>query len=565
MALLLVLTILLPLIGSLFLFAMPGYPAKSARSLTLALALATLGLSLILVLGFDIKKVGPQFSFVDAFGSVGLVWLPRLGVRLAFGLDGISLWLFALTSLLMITAVFSSWDSVTEKAPTHYALLLALQSGLLGVFSSLDIILFYCFFEFTLIPLFFLIGIFGGPGPQRRKAATTYFLTMLAGSLLMLLGLISLVAVYYQHTSPHILTFSIPELTEGLRKIEWDQWNQPHSWFDPSSEVPFWTSPQVLIFLLLFAGFAIKVPIFPFQTWVPLVYVEAPMSATILLAGVMAKVGTYGLLRFNLAMTPIGAQALSPLLTTLATITILYAALAALAQTDLKRLVAYSSISHMGFIALGLFSLNATGMDGAVIQMVNHGLTTGALFACLGVVFERYQTREMADLGGLWDRMPLWSFFLILASLGAAALPGLNGFIGEFPILLGMFRSNPTTAVFATLGMILGAYYLLLMLQKVVFGPLKEPITSVTSATAAGPIGWPMIAGLTPLMVLIVWIGIVPKPFLDRYQASLKPIAAQLESKKDQKSVVDRIPTQNTLAATHSPARANVTPSRSAR
>jgi NADH-quinone oxidoreductase subunit M len=531
MAFLLVLTVLLPLFGSLILLAMPGYPARSARSLALMVSLATLGLSLLLLLAFDSTVAGPQFSSVDSFGNRGLAWLPRLGIRFSMGLDGISLWLFLLTSLLMVPAIFSSWEKVTEKAPAHYAFLLALQSGLLGVFSSMDIVLFYVFFEFTLIPLFFLVGIFGGSA-QRRKASVTYFLYMLAGSLLMLLGLISLVAVYYQHTNPHILTFSIPELTEGLRGIRWDRWNEPHTWATRNNGQTFWFSPQVLIFLLLFAGFAIKVPVFPFHTWVPLVYVEAPMSATILFAGVMAKVGTYGLLRFNLGMTPIGMQALAPVMATLAVITILYGALAALAQTDLKRLVAYSSISHMGFIALGLFSMNATGLEGATIQMVNHGLTTGALFACLGVIFERYKTREMAELGGLWNRMPLWSFFLILASLGAAALPGLNGFIGEFPILLGMFRFDPTLASLATLGMILGAYYLLLMIQKVVFGPLKVPAQYGDSHPQVEPMSRLEIAGLVPLMVLIVLIGIVPAPFLSRLQPSLKPIASGLEIKK---------------------------------
>jgi NADH-quinone oxidoreductase subunit M len=531
MAFLLVLTVLLPLFGSLVLFALPRYPTQSARSLALMVSLATFGLSLILLLFFDSKKVGPQFSVVDSFGTLGVAWLPRLGIRFSFGLDGISLSLVLLTTLLMIPAVFASWDTVNEKAPAHYALLMALQSGLLGVFSSLDIILFYVFFEFTLIPLFFLIGVFGG-SQQRRKAAVTYFLYMLAGSLLMLLGLISLVAVYYQHTTPHILTFSIPELTEGLKQIPWAAWNQPHAWGDRGNGEPFWSSPQILIFLLLFAGFAIKVPLFPFPTWVPLVYVEAPMSSTILFAGVMAKVGAYGLLRFNLAMTPIGTQALAPVLATLAVITILYGALAALAQTDLKRLVAYSSVSHMGFIALGLFSLNATGIEGAVIQMVNHGLTTGALFACLGMIFARFHTREISELGGLWNKLPVWSFFLILASLGAAALPGLNGFIGEFPILLGMYRSSPTLACFATLGMILGAYYLLLMIQKVVFGPFKVPTGDRHGEVPVRALGWPEIAGLTPLMVLILLIGIIPSPFLSRIQPSLKPIVARLDVEK---------------------------------
>jgi NADH-quinone oxidoreductase subunit M len=542
MAFLLVLTVLLPLVGSVTLFAMPKLPMHSARQLALGFTLVTMGLSLLLLLNFDPTVVSPQFAFEDHLGKLGLAWFPeRFGVRFALGLDGISLWLFLLTSLLMITSVFASWESVTERVPAHYALLLALQTGLLGLFASLDVVLFYIFFEFTLIPLFFVIGLYGGP--DRRRASVIFFLYTLAGSLLTLLGVIALVAVHYQHSPGNVLTFSIPELTEGLRHIEWNEWTQPLAWGDWRGGKTFWMTPQVLIFLLLFAGFAIKVPLFPFHTWLPLAHVEAPTAGSILLAGVMLKVGSYGFLRFNMAMTPIGAQALYPLMGTLAVIGILYGALAALAQTDVKRLVAYSSVSHMGFIILGMFSLNATGIDGSVIQMVNHGLTTGALFACVGVIYERYHTRDMAELGGLWKRLPLWAFFFILSALGSAALPGLNGFVGEFPILLGMFRIDPTLAVLASLGMILGAYYLLLMLQKVVFGPLKEPTAhghghghdahdAGSSHGGVRPVGWHEIAGLTPIMVLIVLIGVFPKPFLDRIQPPLVPIAAQFEKAK---------------------------------
>ena len=382
---------------------------------------------------------------------------------MAFGLDGLSLWLFVLTSLLMITAICCSWESIKERVAAHFAFLLALETGLLGLFASLDVILFYIFFEFTLIPLFFLIGIWGGP--QRRRASVTFFLYTLAGSLLTLLGVIALVVVHYQFSPGKVLTFSIPELTRGLGALTWPEWRQVDSW----------SSPQVLIFLLLLAGFAIKVPMFPFHTWLPLAHVEAPTAGSVILAGVLLKVGSYGLLRFNLGMTPLAAAALFPLIATLAVIGIIYGALAALAQTDIKRLVAYSSVSHMGFIVLGLFSLNATGMDGAVIQMLNHGLTTGALFACVGVIYERYHTRSMDEMGGLWNRMPLLAFFFILASLGSAALPGLNGFVGEFPILVGAYAASPRAGVLAATGMILGAYYLLWMLRRVIFGPLREP------------------------------------------------------------------------------------------
>ena len=241
------------------------------------------------------------------------------------------------------------------------------------------------------------------------------------------------------------------------------------------------------IFLLLLAGFAIKVPMFPFHTWLPLAHVEAPTAGSVILAGVLLKVGSYGLLRFNLGMTPIGALALFPLIATLAVIGIIYGALAALAQTDIKRLVAYSSVSHMGFIVLGLFSLNATGMDGAVIQMLNHGLTTGALFACVGVIYERYHTRSMDEMGGLWNRLPLLAFFFILASLGSAALPGLNGFVGEFPILVGAYAASPRAAVLAATGMVLGAYYLFWMLRRVIFGPLREPTGHDDHGGGQGP------------------------------------------------------------------------------
>ncbi len=536
MEFLLVLTVLLPLVGAVTLFAMPQLPTKSARSLALGFTLVTMGLSLLLLLNFDPSVTAPQFAYKDELDKLGWAWMPRFGVRFALGLDGISLWLFLLTSLLMITSVFASWESVQERAPAHYALLLALQTGLLGLFASLDVVLFYIFFEFTLIPLFFVIGLYGGP--ERRRASITFFLYTLAGSLLTLLGVIALVAVHYQHSKGNVLTFSIPELTEGLKHLTWKEWTTPRTWGDWRTGMPFWMSPQVLIFLLLFAGFAIKVPLFPFHTWLPLAHVEAPTAGSILLAGVMLKVGSYGFLRFNMAMTPIGAQALYPLMGTLAVIGIIYGALAALAQSDVKRLVAYSSVSHMGFIILGMFSLNATGIDGSVIQMVNHGLTTGALFACVGVIYERYHTREMSELSGLWKRLPLWAFFFILTALGSAALPGLNGFVGEFPILLGMFRTDATLAVIASLGMILGAYYLLVMLQKVVFGPLKEPTGHGHHDDGHGhghehaairPIGWHEIAGLTPLMVLIVLIGIYPKPFLDRIQPPLVPIVKQFE------------------------------------
>jgi NADH-quinone oxidoreductase subunit M len=539
MASLLVITVLLPLVGSLILFASPRMEMQVARATALVTAVAALTLSLVLVFFFRPGVLEPQFAFGPSGGPYGLKWLDPPGIRFALGLDGISLWLFALTALLMLPTIGASWASITDRPAMHYAFLLSLETGLLGLFASLDVVLFYIFFEFTLIPLFFLIGIWGGE--QKRRAAVTFFLYTLAGSLLTLLGVISLVVVHYQHSLGNVLTFSIPELTRGLAKLSetWPEWNSAASWT---------TSPQALIFLLLFAGFAIKVPMFPFHTWLPLAHVEAPAAGSILLAGVLLKVGGYGLLRFNMGMTPVGARVLFPMLVTLAVIGVIYGALVALAQTDVKRLVAYSSVSHMGFVVLGFFALNATGMEGAVIQMINHGLTTGALFACVGVFYERYHTREMSELGGLWQRLPLLAFFFILSSLGSAAVPGLNGFVGEFPILTGMFNRSPRATVLAATGMILGAYYLFWMLQSVIFGPLREPLGhgnghSLTHEQGHGnaavrPVGWHEILGLAPLMVLMVVIGVYPRPFFARIRPSVAPIAGRFESSDPTQPVI---------------------------
>jgi NADH-quinone oxidoreductase subunit M len=512
MATLLAITVFLPVVVSLALVAVPGLEAHRVRLIAMSTTLVTLALSLVLLAGFSPGQADPQFAFQSSDGHYGLSWVVRPDIRFALGLDGLSLWLFLLTSILMITAIFASWESIKERVPSYYAFLLALETGLLGLFASLDVVLFYIFFEFTLIPLFFLIGLWGGP--QRRRAAVTFFLYTLAGSLLTLLGVIALVVVHFQYSPGNVLTFSIPELTRGLAASTWSEWHNPG-----------WNSPQAVIFLLLLAGFAIKVPMFPFHTWLPLAHVEAPTAGSIILAGVLLKVGSYGLLRFNIGMTPLGAAALFPLIATLAVVGIIYGALAALSQTDIKRLVAYSSVSHMGFVVLGMFALNATGLDGSVIQMVNHGLTTGALFACVGIIYERYHTREMSKVGGLWNRLPILAFFLILAALGSAAVPGLNGFVGEFPILVGTFGKSPRAAVVGATGMIFGACYLFVMLKKVVFGPLVEPAlhAAVPGQTIdpgqlqppISPVGWYEIAGLSPLIGLIVLIGVYPRPFLE--------------------------------------------------
>ncbi|MFO0957866.1 MAG: NADH-quinone oxidoreductase subunit M [Isosphaeraceae bacterium] len=546
---LLVITILLPLAGALALFAMPRLPYTTARWVGLGFVLATLALTAVLVSDFDPGQAGPQFAFTHQAGTrtiYGLDWIGYPDIRFATGLDGLSIGLFALTSFLMIATTFASWESIRDRAATHYALLLALESGLLGLFASLDVVLFYIFFEFTLIPLFFLIGLYGGP--ERRRASITFFLYTLVGSLLTLVGVISLVMIHAQCSADRLLTFSIPELAAGLGdpgKLAWPDWWRAHAWGEWGAAgvfsgeywgqlLAFFTSPQVLIFLLLFAGFAIKVPLFPFHTWLPLAHVEAPTAGSIVLAGVLLKLGGYGLMRFNLAMTPLGGQALFPMLAFLSVAGIIYGALTALAQTDIKKLVAYSSVSHMGFVTLGLFAFNRTGLEGALIQMINHGLTTGALFACVGVIYERYHTREMGEFGGLWDRMPLFAFFLILSSLGSAAVPGLNGFVGEFPILAAMFARDWRVTAFATIGMVLGAYYLLVMLQKTLFGPLREPGNDASHGhghdeahSAVRRLGWHEVVGLGSLMVPIVLLGVYPAPVFDQMKPATTALAAR--------------------------------------
>jgi len=540
MPLLLILTIMLPFVGAIVLFAGQAKMDRgTARNIALGVVLATLVVGLPLVFQFDNSSSGPQFAFGKA-GSWGLPWIGTPNIRLAFGLDGISIGLFALTNLLMVTAVCASWESIKERAPLHYALLLFLQSGLLGLFASLDIVLFYIFFEFTLIPLFFLVGIFGGP--ERRKASVTLFIYTVVGGMLTLMGLILLVSLNAQYGAAHKLTFSIPDITVSLRQLKWQPW---------ASESLFgW---QTLIFLLLFAGFAIKVPLFPFHSWLPLAHVEAPTAGSILLAGVLLKVGGYGIIRFNLGMTPIGAKVLFPALAILAVTGAIYGALAALAQKDIKRLVAYSSVSHMGIICLGLFALNSTGIAGGTIQMINHGLTTGALFACVGVIYERYHTRDMSALGGLWNRMPKLAFFLMVASLGSIALPGMNGFVGEFPILVGMYATSPVAGILAGTSMILGAFYTLWMMQRVLFGPLREPghghgpdhgHTDTAHAHSdyhashgddghhgekamqIDPLGWHEVLGLAPLILFIFVIGLRPSPFVNPINPAVEKIAA---------------------------------------
>jgi NADH-quinone oxidoreductase subunit M len=523
----LLLTIFLPLFGAIGLWLAASAGREAARVIALAVCLATLFCASQLIVGY-VKAGGAQeFAVTDA------AWLTGGGapidVRFSVGLDGLGVWLFGLSALLFLTAILVSWEAITDRAPLFYAMLLLLEFGCLGVFAARDIILFYVFFEFTLIPLFFLIGIWGSE--DRRHAAIKFFLFTLAGSLLTFLGLLAIVLWDYQNQSgqssaEHVMRFSIPALTRGLAP---EAHPLPLNW-------------QVIVFLALFAGFAIKVPLFPLHTWLPLAHVQAPTAGSVILAGILLKIGVYGFLRFSVPMLPEATALLVTPLLWLSVAGIVYGALVALAQSDMKKLIAYSSVSHLGFCTLGLFALNAVSVQGSALQLINHGLSTGALFAMVGMIYERYHTRQIADLAGLTARMPTLAFFMVFFTFSSIGVPGLNGFAGEFMILLGTFQrawaDSPaaispqltTIAVLAVSGIVLGAWYMLWLVQRVFFGPLKEPQAGHHEIQ---DLSLREILALAPLAVFVVWIGIRPGDFLVPMQAAVesarRPAATALD------------------------------------
>jgi len=421
----------------------------------------------------------------------------------------------------MVSSVLVSWESIRTQACEFYACLLLLETGLLGAFCAFDLLLFYVFFEVTLIPLFFLIGIWGGP--QRQYAAYKFFLYTLSGSVLTLVGLIALVLCVLSRNETLATPFSIPELARQL-----------------SGEDALPYHLQCWIFLGLSAGFVIKVPLFPFHTWLPLAHTEAPTAGSVILAGVLLKLGTYGFLRLCLPLLPGATLHLGvPLVATMAVIGIVYGAFCSLAQLDIKKLVAYSSVSHLGFCMLGMFALNAEGISGSVLQMVNHGLSTGALFLLVGMLYDRYHTRMMPDLGGLASRLPLLACGMVFICLSSVGLPGLNGFVGEMLSLIGMFKFHAAYAVVGTTGIILGAWYLLTMLQRSFFGPLKEPDVH---GEPIGDLNGRELAALLPIAALCLWIGVYPKPVLDVIRPDVQAVARIYEKQTDRPQVEPRMP-----------------------
>ncbi|MBM3998208.1 MAG: NADH-quinone oxidoreductase subunit M [Planctomycetes bacterium] len=516
---LLLASILLPMLGALAMGLLAPLGDEAVRRGALAVALATLAASTTLVANYPANGAeAGAFATVVRLSGEGA----PIDVRFHVALDGLGLWMFALAPVLLVTSILASWRAIADRTAMFHGMLLLLTGGCLGVFTARDIMLFYVFFEFTLIPLFFLIGIWGSE--ERRYAAIKFFLFTLAGSLLTFLGLLAIVVWDFRESGGPTMQFSLDALNTGLRSHP-----LPEHW-------------QTWIFLALFAGFAVKVPLFPLHTWLPLAHVQAPTAGSVFLAGILLKIGTYGFLRFCLPMLPAAAAALMPAMLWLALLGVVYGALVALAQRDIKRLIAYSSVSHMGFCVMGIFALNPLGIQGGVLQMLNHGISTGALFALVGMLYERYHTRRIEDLSGLCRRVPWLAFFMVLFTLSSIGLPGLNGFAGEFLILIGMFQrafgesASDSTAslkivsVLAVSGVVLGAWYMLWMVQRVFFGPLREPESGKDAEQGAiADLSWRERWALMPLAALALWIGLYPAYFLNRMAPDLERVSAEAE------------------------------------
>jgi NADH-quinone oxidoreductase subunit M len=468
--------------------------------------------NLVVLSGFVISL--PVWFWFDFANSdkmqyvVDVPWIQALGANFHVGIDGISLLLVMLTTLIGPLAVLSSWDAIQVRVKEYYAFMLLLQAGMLGVFISLDFFMFYVFWEVMLVPMYFLIGVWGGP--RKLYAAIKFFLYTLIGSVLMLLGILALYFKYPEIAAAHpdisgvfgvLPTFNVlalqavgQYLPEGLQ---------------------YW------VFLAFFVGFAIKVPMFPFHTWLPDAHVEAPTAGSVILAAVLLKMGTYGFLRFSIPILPKATVYFMPMMVTLAIIAIVYGALVAMMQPDMKKLVAYSSVSHMGFVMLGMFALNANGLNGSIIQQINHGISTGALFLIVGIIYERRHTREIAQLGGLSNVMPMYAVVFLIMTMSSIGLPLLNGFIGEFTIMAGALQKNLWWAVAGGAGIVLGAAYMLWLYQRTMFGKLDNPANQHLA-----DMNWREWATVLPLIIMAFWIGLYPAPF---FRALDKPVNKLVE------------------------------------
>jgi NADH-quinone oxidoreductase subunit M len=450
--------------------------------------------SLPLAMRFASETPDQQFKFIEQHA-----WIPSIGAEYHLGVDGISFLLIMLTTVLGFLAVLSSWSAIEERAKEYYAMFMLLQVGMLGVFMSIDFFLFYVFWEVMLVPMYFIIGVWGGP--RKLYAAIKFFLYTLAGSVLILLGILTL--YFHYHTETGVYTFNVVQLMN-------------HSW-SGLGDLQYW------VFWAFMIGFAIKVPMFPFHTWLPDAHVEAPTAGSVILAGVLLKMGTYGFIRFSLPLLPQASSnpKVVKVMVALSIIAIIYGALVSMMQRDMKKLIAYSSVSHLGFCTLGIFALNPHGLSGSVIQQINHGISTGALFLIVGLIYERRHTREIREFGGLSNVMPIYATLFMIVMLSSIGLPLLNGFIGEFTILQGAFEVNWRWAAWAVGGIVLGAAYMLWLYQRTMFGAIDNPKNQELK-----DLNWREVMTLVPLVVWAFWIGLYPKPFFSVLE---KPVQAIVE------------------------------------
>jgi NADH-quinone oxidoreductase subunit M len=483
----------LPIIGVIPLIFLSKDNPRLLKGVTFIITIIDFLLSLPLFLNF---RSTSDMQFVER-----IPWIEQYGITYHVGIDGISLFLVLLATLLSMISVLACWQDIQKKVKEFMICLLFLETGMIGVFVSLDLFLFYCFWEVMLIPMYLLIGIWGSPN-RRIYAAVKFFLYTMFGSLLMLVAILYL--YFYNGTVTGIYTFDLLELYKLT--------------------IPYHI--QVWLFLAFALAFAIKVPMFPFHTWLPDAHTEAPTVGSVLLAAVLLKMGTYGFLRFNLPLFPSASIDFIPLISILALIGIIYGALVAMVQKDVKRLVAFSSVSHLGFVMLGLFTFTVQGISGGILQMLNHGFSTGALFLIVGMLYERRHTRLIEDFGGISKVMPIYATFFMIVTLSSIGLPGLNGFVGEFLILLGTFKVNVTYAVFAATGVILSAVYMLWMFQRVMFGEVTREENRKLKDLSLRE-----IIVLIPIILFIIQIGVYPKPYLSRMEPTVKNLISVVNQK----------------------------------
>jgi len=484
----------LPLAGAVLLLLVPRERTVTIQGFALMISLLVFLLSIPLFLQFDGGQAGFQFEEKAA-------WIPSAGIGYHLGVDGISVLMVMLTAFLTPIVLYSSRSSIRHKIKEYTIVFLFLETAMLGVFLALDLVLFYVFWEGMLIPMYFIIGVWGGP--RRIYAAIKFFLFTMFGGVLMLVGILYLYFVHLHQT--------------GVASFDYLAWT--HMLIDGRS--------QIWLFLAFGLAFAIKVPMFPFHTWLPDAHVEAPTGGSVILAGVLLKMGTYGFLRFCLPLFPNASRELYLLIAILAVIGIIYGALVSWVQPDLKKLVAFSSVSHLAFVMLGIISLNSQSVQGSIIQMVNHGLSTGALFLLVGMIYERRHTRLIADFGGLAHQMPIYATIFGIITLSSIGLPGLNGFVGEFLILIGSFRVNWIIGALATTGVVLSAVYMLTMYQRVHFGRLDKAENKNLKDISRSD-----LAVLLPILLFCFWIGIYPATFLNKTQASVEKLIADVRNKQ---------------------------------